>query len=109
MQPLFRWILDHTHMLTSKFNIHSLSHLCFIFGANIYVMFGTLQRKKQKTLNRPVSKINDKMRAHALFSRSHLNISFRGIDLFSVTYPGPFFVIKRERNSDVGAILVLFV
>lgn len=37
------------------------------------------------------------MGAQALFSRSHLNISFRDIDLFCVTYPGPFFVIKRER------------
>ena len=37
------------------------------------------------------------MGAQALFSRSHLNISFRAIDLFCVTYPGPFFVIKRER------------
>ena len=31
------------------------------------------------------------------FSRSHFYISFRDIDLFCVTYPGPFFVIKRER------------
>lgn len=62
-----------------------------------------LARNKNKTkkisqrLNRLASKINDKMGAQALFSRSHLNISFRGIDLFCVTYQGPFFVIKRER------------
>lgn len=36
------------------------------------------------------------MASQALFSRSHLNISFRSIDLFFVTCLGPFFVIKSE-------------
>lgn len=36
---------------------------------------------------------------HILFSRSHLNISFKNIDLFCVTYTGPFFVIKRENGA----------
>lgn len=39
------------------------------------------------------------MGAKALFSRSHLNISFRSIDLFCVTYPGPFFVIKKKEGN----------
>lgn len=60
--------------------------------------FARSEKKKiSQRLNRLASKINDKMGAQALFSRSHLNISFRGIDLFCVTYPSPFFVIKRER------------
>lgn len=42
------------------------------------------------------------MGARALFSRSHLNISFRAIDLFCVTYQGPFFAIKKERGCDCG-------
>lgn len=69
------------------------------------------RKKISKRLNRLASKINDKMGAHALFSRSHLNISFRDIDLFCVTYPGPFFVINRERVCDcgVGAISVVWL
>lgn len=58
------------------------------------------ERRKKKNLsklNHLASKIDDKMGARAPFSRSHLNISFRIIDLFCVTYPDPFFVIKRER------------
>ena len=44
------------------------------------------------------------MASQALFSRSHLNISFRSIDLFSVTCPGPFFVIKREIGTRVQGL-----
>lgn len=44
------------------------------------------------------------MGAKALFSRSHLNISFRSIDLFCVTYPGPFFVIKKRGELWQGDI-----
>lgn len=98
------WIM---HTCLPPNSIFILSHLCFIFGVNIYVLFGGKQKKKARKkknlskLNRLASKINDKMGAQALFSRSHLNISFRDIDLFCVTYPGPFFVIKRERVGNV--------
>jgi len=88
------WII---HTCLPPNSIFILLHLRFIFGANIYVVFGTKKEKNLSKLNRLASKINNKMGAQALFSRSHLNISFRGIDLFCVTYPGPFFVIKRER------------
>lgn len=121
MQPLSGWILDHTHMLTSKLNIHSLA-TCVIFGVNIYVLlFGrnkyinntrthTHTHKTQISLglNCLVLKINDKMSAQAMFSRSHLNIYFRDIDLFCVTYPGPFFVIKREQRETVEVLSVLW-
>lgn len=39
------WILDNAHTLTSIFNIIPL-HLCFIFGVNIYALFGTKQKQK---------------------------------------------------------------
>ena len=103
MQPLFGWILDHTHMLTSKFNIHSLALVLYLWSKYLCAVWHAAKTKKKakkkisQRLNRLASKINDKMGARALFSRSHLNISFRAIDLFCVTYPGPFFVIKRER------------
>lgn len=44
------------------------------------------------------------MASQALFSRSHLNISFRSIDLFSVTCLGSFFVIKREIGTRVQGL-----
>lgn len=54
-----------------------------------------------KTMSYRLSwKIDDKKGAKALFSRSHLNI--RSIDLFCVTYPDPFFVIKEEENCGEG-------
>lgn len=104
MQALFEWILAHTHLLTSKLNIHSLALVRYLSSKYLCAVWHAAKKTKTKQnkkisqrLNRLVSKINDKMGAQALFSRSHLNISFRGIDLFCVTYPDPFFVIKRER------------
>lgn len=97
MQALFGWILDHTHMLTSKFNIHSLVLVLYLWSKYLCAMCYKAKKKKSQRLNCLVSKINDKKGAQALLSRSHLNISFRDIDLFCVTYPGPFFVIKIKR------------
>lgn len=83
-------------------------HTCFhsIFITNSLVLYHWCKKKRKiktkiisQRLNRLVSKINEKMGAQALLSRSHLNISFRNIDLFCVTYPGPFFVIKREGGT----------
>lgn len=85
-------------MLTSKFNIHSLALVLYLWSKYLCAMcYKTNKKKKSRRLNCLASKINDKKGARALLSRSHLNISFRDIDLFCVTYPGPFFVIKIER------------
>lgn len=73
---------NHNHKKTAN-NLPRLNHLV------------PKERKKEK------KKINAKMASQALFSRSHLNISFRSIDLFSVSCPGPFFVIKREIGTRV--------
>lgn len=110
------WII---HTCLPPNSIFILAHLCSFFGVNIYVLFGTQQNKKNKKnkiqqnnnkkksqrLNRLASKINDKMGAQALFSRSHLNISFRDIDLFCVTYPSSFFVIKRMSERESGTVV----
>lgn len=85
------WII---HTCLPPYSILILLHLCFIFEVNIYAM--TIRKKKKNHL---VLKINEKMRAQVVFTRSRLNISFRSIDLFCVTYLGPFFVIKRENGT----------
>lgn len=88
------WII---HTCLPPYSILILWHLCFIFEVNIYVM--AISPKKKREKNHLVLKINEKMRAQVVFTRSRLNISFRSIDLFCVTYLGPFFVIKRENAT----------